>query len=65
MLQYPGDKMHGLKLLAMANDWPVVEGFSGAKVHDACLAKEYEAISEYNINDVELTWRLYNYLSGG
>ena len=65
MLQYPGDKMHGLKLLAMANDWPVVEGFSGAKVYDAWLAKEYEAISEYNINDVELTWKLYNYLSGG
>ena len=57
--------MHGLKLLAMANDWPVVEGFSGAKVYDAWLAGEYEAISEYNINDVELTWRLYNYLSGG
>jgi len=65
MLQYPGDKMHGLKLLAVANDWPVVDGFSGAKVYDAWLAGEYDAIEEYNINDVELTWRLYRYLIGG
>ena len=65
MLQYPGDRMHGLKLLAVANDWPVVEGFSGAKVYDAWLAGEYDAIEEYNINDVELTWKLYRYLIGG
>jgi DNA polymerase elongation subunit (family B) len=65
MLQYPGDRMHGLKLLAVANGWPVVDGFSGAAVYQAWLDKEYQAIEEYNINDVELTWKLYEYLSGG
>lgn len=65
MLQYPGDKMHSLKVIALANDWPVIDGFTGAEVYEAWLAGNFDEIAEYNIHDVELTWKLYQYLIGG
>lgn len=64
MLQYPGDKYHSLKAIAVAQDWPLVEGFSGADVYQAWLDGRYTEIAEYNCNDVELTWKLYRYLYG-
>jgi len=64
MLQYPGESFVGLKAIALANDWPIVDGFSGGDVYQAWQDERFDEIGKYNCHDVELTWRLYQYLTG-
>jgi len=62
MLEYPGERFHSLKMLALSHKWNTVEGFDGADVAHAWRAGRYDEIEEYNVNDVELTWKLYRFL---